>query len=100
MTVVTAEAATLDAQRRAHQVGRAVTDTATSEPVRQLSRCKCGHDRTHYMVSAEPQYGVWQLLVVSMGISQQPRSIEYRCRRCNEVFDRTDDVRDYVQDDR
>lgn len=100
MTVVTAEPAPLDARSRAHQVARAVTDTATSEPARNLPRCKCGHDRTHYMVSAEPQYGVWQLLVVSMGISQQPRSIEYRCRRCNEVFDRTDDVREYVQEDR
>lgn len=74
--------------------------TATETTERKLPRCKCGHDRTHYMVSAEPQYGIWQLFVVSMGISQKPKSIEYRCRRCDQVFDRTEDVSEYAQEDR
>jgi len=77
-----------------------MTETAPKESAAKLPRCKCGHDRTHYMVSAEPQYGIWQTLVVSMGISQQPRSIEYRCRRCDQVFDRSNDVSSYTQDDR
>lgn len=63
-------------------------------------RCRCGHDRTHYMVSAEPKYGFWQMIVVIMGISQQPRRIEYRCRRCDQVFDATEDVPRHVQEDR
>jgi hypothetical protein len=77
-----------------------MNEPAPKETAPALPRCKCGHDRTHYMVSAEPQYGIWQLFVVSMGISQQPRSMEYRCRRCNEVFDRSDEVSKYAQDDR
>ena len=44
------------------------------------------------MVSAEPKYGLWKIFVVSMGISQVPERIEYRCRRCNEVFDVSGDV--------
>ncbi|MGZ3423378.1 MAG: hypothetical protein ACXWUG_00820 [Polyangiales bacterium] len=57
----------------------------------QAAKCRCGHGRDHYMVSAEPKYGLWKLFVVSMGISQRPESIEYRCRRCDEVFDVSDD---------
>ena len=77
-----------------------MNETATQPTDTALPRCKCGHDRNHYMVSAEPQYGIWQLFVVSMGISQKPRGVEYRCRRCNEVFDRTTDVSNFVQEDR
>ncbi|MBI2391772.1 MAG: hypothetical protein HYV09_19435 [Deltaproteobacteria bacterium] len=65
-----------------------------------MPRCPCGHDRNHYMVSAEPKYGLWKLLVVSMGISQQPHAVEYRCRRCNQVFDRTTDISSKIQEDR
>jgi hypothetical protein len=39
------------------------------------------------MVSPEPKYGLWKTLVVSIGISQRPERIEYRCRRCDQVFD-------------
>ncbi len=63
-------------------------------------RCKCGHDRDHYMVSADPQYGLLQLLVVLMGISQRPKRIDYRCRRCDQIFDSTEDIDPHVIDDR
>lgn len=52
------------------------------------------------MVTADPQYGFFQLFVVSMGISQKPREIHYRCRRCDKVFDSTTEVSDHTQDDR
>lgn len=75
---------------------------AVSEPQAkdETPRCPCGHDRNHYMVTADPQYNVWQLFVVSMGISQKPKGIEYRCRRCDKVFDATTDVSRTAQDDR
>ncbi len=63
-------------------------------------RCRCGHDKDHYMVSAEPKYGLWALFVVSMGISQRPERIEYRCRRCDQVFDSTTDVSKHTLEDR
>lgn len=62
--------------------------------------CRCGHDRSHYMVTADPKYGFWQLFVVSMGISQKPHRIDYLCRRCGDVFDTTTEVSEYAQDDR
>lgn len=52
------------------------------------------------MVTADPQYGFFQLFVVSMGISQKPHRIDYVCRRCGKVFDTTTEVSDYEQDDR
>lgn len=52
------------------------------------------------MVSAEPKYGIWSLFVVSMGISQRPRRIEYRCRRCDQVFDSTTEVSRQTTEDR
>jgi hypothetical protein len=72
----------------------------SAEADTELPRCKCGYDRHHYMVSAEPIYGWWKLFVVSMGISQKPEGIRYHCRRCDQVFDSTDEVSDYAQDDR
>jgi hypothetical protein len=66
----------------------------------ELPRCKCGHDRHHYMVSAVPIYNWWKLFVVSMGISQKPERIDYHCRRCDKTFDTTDEISEYAQDDR
>ena len=77
-----------------------MSETASTSSDPKMPRCKCGHDRSHYMVSAEPQYGIWQLFVVSMGISQKPKAVEYRCRRCDQVFDRSENVSEYAQEDR
>jgi len=77
----------------------AVTESVGEEE-EPRPKCPCGHDRSHYMVSADPQYNLWQLFVVSMGISQKPHRIDYRCRRCDKVFDSTSEVSEHAQDDR
>ena len=45
------------------------------------------------MVSSEPVYSGWKTFwVVFMGVSAVPRVVQYRCRVCQEVFDRTEDL--------
>jgi hypothetical protein len=55
-------------------------------------RCKCGHDRTHLMVSAEGKYTLmgWFWVTV-MGVTTRPWEVRYRCRACGEVFDSSRD---------
>lgn len=54
--------------------------------------CSCGFDRDHLMVSPEPVYSGWKTFwVIFMGVSAVPEAVEFRCRVCQEVFDRTDD---------
>ncbi len=57
----------------------------------KLRTCPCGHDRKHYMVTAEPEYtvGGWCLLLI--GVSARPFRLKYRCRQCEKVFDWTTD---------
>lgn len=57
----------------------------------QRPRCKCGHDRTHYMVTPDGKYSGMGWFWVLFGVTTRPVRIEYRCRRCGEVFDETTD---------
>ncbi len=55
--------------------------------------CRCGHTRSHLMVSPEPVYSGWKTFwVVFMGVSAVPAAVQYRCRVCQEVFDRTENL--------
>lgn len=53
--------------------------------------CRCGHGRGHYMVSDEPEYTPIGWVAMLVGISARPTLVKYRCRRCNELFDRSAD---------
>ena len=53
--------------------------------------CPCGHDRSHFMVSPEPQFSALDWVWVLMGITTIPAEIKFRCRRCGNVFDQTTD---------
>jgi hypothetical protein len=57
-----------------------------------LPTCRCGHDRSHHMVSKDRKYTLWGSIWVTLfGVSTVPIRIEYRCRRCGKVFDQTTD---------
>ena len=57
-------------------------------------KCRCGHDRHHFMVTAEGRYTALTWAALLIGISVRPWAIDYRCRQCNEVFDRSFDPED------
>lgn len=57
----------------------------------EKSTCRCGHDRHHYMVSADATYSIWGWCTITFGITTIPIYLRFRCRRCNEVFEETDD---------
>lgn len=66
-------------------------ETAASPPPKpaKIKACRCGHDRNHHMVSAEGEYTFSGYLRLFFGISARPTRINYRCRRCDQVFDTT-----------
>ena len=62
-----------------------------TSPAGELPRCKCGHDRTHHMVSAVGNFSPWAWALLVFGISVRPYEVEYRCRKCDRVIERTSD---------
>jgi hypothetical protein len=68
------------------------TAPADAPETTDLPACKCGHDKTHYMVSAERRYTVWGwFLALFMNAGATPNKIEWRCRRCREIIDASSD---------
>jgi hypothetical protein len=77
-------------------------DSPDDEPVKPFSihdlkddeprMCRCGYDRYHLMVTPELEYTIWGTFWVTvMGVSAVPQRARFRCRRCRERFDFTDD---------
>ncbi len=61
----------------------------SASPDRAEPRCRCGHDRHHYMVTASPSHGLGGWLWLMLGVSHRPSKITYRCRRCDSVIEET-----------
>jgi hypothetical protein len=61
-----------------------------TEPA-ELPRCKCGHDRHHYMVSADNHYTFGRKIILALGVSVEPIKVTYTCRQCWQTFDETTD---------
>jgi hypothetical protein len=60
----------------------------------ELPRCECGHDRHHYMVSAQNHHTFARALILMLGISVEPVKVTFQCRKCWKVFDETTDPKD------
>lgn len=54
-------------------------------------RCKCGYDKRHPMVSAEPRYDAKGWFWLIMGATPDPVRVVFKCRRCDQVIDESDD---------
>ncbi|HTJ82284.1 MAG TPA: hypothetical protein VL400_11235, partial [Polyangiaceae bacterium] len=54
-------------------------------------KCKCGHDKTHPMVSPAGEYTTMGWVLILIGISAEPTAIKYVCRRCEGILERTTD---------
>jgi hypothetical protein len=63
-------------------------DAAAAGP----ARCRCGHDRDHYMVSPVPSYTFLGWCLVILGISAPMTQMVFRCRTCDQVIETTTDV--------
>jgi hypothetical protein len=61
---------------------------AFRENGREPPRCKCGHDRNHPMVSPQADYSFFGWAFILVGVSWEPKSIEFVCRTCGESVER------------
>ncbi len=57
-----------------------------------LPKCSCGFDRNHFMTTTKGKYSFWGWLGLLYGISMKPRKVLFKCTRCGEAFDETDDA--------
>lgn len=58
----------------------------------KMPTCRCGHNRSHHMVSEEAEYSWFDwILVTVIGTTCVPKKIKFQCRKCQEVFDETTD---------
>jgi len=62
-----------------------------------MPTCACGHDRNHHMVSASPQYSFPGWCAILIGISWEPRSVSFTCRRCDQTIEKTSDPHEIKQ---
>lgn len=66
-------------------------ETMVDSTASETKTCPCGHDRDHYMVSADGKYTNIGTITMLIGITTKPVSVSYRCRQCQTVFDFSDD---------
>ncbi len=67
--------------------------SSVPEPTTTEPRCRCGHTKDDFWVSANARYSAWGFVMgVFMGISGTlPKSIQFQCRKCGQVIEeRTD----------
>jgi hypothetical protein len=53
--------------------------------------CRCGHTRTHHMVSPKGRYSQWGWFTLFLGVTARPVRVEYWCRQCGQKVDETTD---------
>jgi hypothetical protein len=68
---------------------------STSQTSANSALCRCGHDRTHMMVSPVGRYNlVGWFWVTVMGVTTKPIRVDYKCRSCSQIFDSSTDEKD------
>jgi hypothetical protein len=60
-------------------------------PTDDKPRCRCGHDRDHYMVSPVPSYSFLGWFLVVVGISAPMQKMDFVCRTCGQTIETTTD---------
>ncbi len=66
-------------------------------PGRERPTCRCGHDRTHTMVSPSADYTMIGWAFILVGVSWEPTCISFVCRACDEVVERVRDPKEMAQ---
>lgn len=54
-------------------------------------QCRCGFGVEHHFVSPHLKYSTWGWLWMLWGVNSMPREVQFVCRQCGEVVDRTSD---------
>lgn len=67
----------------ARPTGGEAEHEADDEP----ARCRCGHTRSHHMVSPVKEYTVGGYLLLFFGITAKPVRIRYVCRTCEQQIE-------------
>lgn len=60
---------------------------AAGEAAAERPRCRCGHDRHHPMVSADPHYSGIGWAAILTGISAPAKSMAFKCRVCDQIIE-------------
>lgn len=56
-----------------------------------MKKCRCGHDKSHHMVSPSGEYSFLGWVAILLGISAEPKSIKFQCRQCDTIIERSKD---------
>lgn len=56
-------------------------------PPADRPRCRCGHDRDHFMVSPVAHYTFLGWVLVITGISAPITHMDFRCRQCDQILE-------------
>ncbi len=54
--------------------------------------CRCGHGRDHKLVIVDADHGVLGYVRLMIGGTPIPRKVKFRCSRCGEVFDESEEL--------
>ncbi|HMV45955.1 MAG TPA: hypothetical protein PK079_17210 [Leptospiraceae bacterium] len=53
-----------------------------------LATCKCNTDRNSPNAEEIRKYSKMSMFLLLFGVSAVPVSLEYKCKKCGEIFDR------------
>lgn len=54
-------------------------------------KCKCGYDKSHYMIEPHCKYDFWGWVALLTGITAMPLEVSFRCEVCHQVLEITTD---------
>lgn len=75
----------------------AAASRAEPTPGPERATCRCGHDRSHTMVSPSADYSVLGWAFILVGVSWEPKAISFVCRTCDQVVERIRDPKAMAQ---
>jgi hypothetical protein len=60
---------------------------STTPAEAQVTRCRCGNDKTSPLVYPVKRYGLFGAMALNMGFTALPKRIDWVCSTCGTVID-------------